>query len=334
MRGSSSRAFHLKETGVCFWLVLGLLLSNLVLPLRAQNQLRLENPANRANPTLEASRSEMGIELRNLIREKKWNRASKLAAQLVHDYPHVSAFPYWLGVSQLSLGNPVGAIQGMRMAEIKGYKDVYLHIDLGLAYYEIHQYMLFQQEMDEAIKQAPNKFEPYYYLGMYFESTRGDFGSALQYLNHAIKLKPSDGRTWFDKGYCLYKLGKYHDSQNAYESAIKFDHEVSKRSSLPYRGMAQLLLEKEPHRALVFARKAVTLGPNLEANRVVLAKVLIKLGEFPDARSELRNAIRLNPDDASARFLISAVYRRLHDPQAAGAAMETFKKLSQLYEPQ
>jgi len=298
-----------------------------LLPLEAQGHLQLGSSATLPG----SSHSEQETLLLDSLRREEWNKAAKLGEELVREHPDNPMYCYWLGVARVSRHDPVGAIQAMRSAELLGLNTIDLHLDLGLEYYTINQFFLFQQQMEKAIEMDRNSFKPHYYMGRYRESVLDDFSGALKFFDKAVQLNPKDVKSWAHRGYCLKELGRQTDAQNAFETAIKLEEGRGERFSLPYQGMAQSLLETDPNQALEFARKAIELEPNLESNHLAMAKVYERLGKLSEAEAELQTAIQLDPSDASARFVSFRVYTRLGKHQAAQAELEAFKKVNQLY---
>jgi tetratricopeptide (TPR) repeat protein len=298
-----------------------------LLPLAVQGHVQSGSTATAS----EAGHSQQEALLLDAVHRKEWDKAAKLGAELVRESPHNSTYWYWLGVARSSLQDPLGGIQALRSAELLGLNTADLHMDLGLGYYTIYQFFLFQQQMEKAIALDPKDFRPRYYLGRYRESVQDDYTGAMKFFDEAVKLNPEDAKSWTHRGLCLKELGQRAEAQAALETAIKLEERKAERFSLPYQGMAQLVLEEDPNQALPFARKAVEMEPNLESNHLTMAKIYERMGKLSEAEAELRTSIQLDPTDASARLVCFRVCNRLGEYQAAEDELKEFKEVNRLY---
>jgi tetratricopeptide (TPR) repeat protein len=211
--------------------------------------------------------------LSELIIHGQWSQAAELAQDLARREPNDPVISYYLGLTLMHFQDPIGAIRALRTSERFGMDAAYLHQVLGLAYYNVHQFILFQEQMKKATALAPADYKPYYYIGLYLESVSNDFTGALGYFTKARALNPEHTASWYYEGYCLEMSGKLTEARRAYESAIKLREKTQERFSLPYQGMARLRGDEVPAQALEFARKAVEIEPNLDSNHVVVAKI-------------------------------------------------------------
>jgi cytochrome c-type biogenesis protein CcmH/NrfG len=65
-----------------------------------------------------------------------------------------------------------------------------------------------------------------------------------------------------------------------------------------------------------------------------MAKIYEKLDRLSDATEELQTAARLDPTNASARFMLARVYSKVGNREASEAEIAMFKKINQVYGPQ
>lgn len=278
--------------------------------------------------------SESEKQVEGLIHQKHWAEAGELVGELIQKDPTNPRWQFWQGMVRFEGNDPINAIAAFRSAERLGLDTEGLHKALGLTYYVIHQYILFEQQMDKAIKMDPNDYEPVYYLGRYYETTRNNFSRARDFFDRAVALNPNDTKSTFNRGYCLEMMGRLDDARTSYEKAIQLVELNHERYSWPYQGMARLLLTSDPEQALHFAEKAVNLEPNLDSNHLMLAKVEERMQKIPEAISELQIVTRLNPNSAPPHYALARLYKRIGNPQAEHAQIDEFNKLNSIYEPQ
>lgn len=139
---------------------------------------------------------------------------------------------------------------------------------LGLAYYSINQLMLFEMQMEKASNLDPLDYEPIYSLGRYRESALSDYAGALKMFERAVQLKPDHSKSVYYMGHCQEMLDLRKEAIDTFQTAIVLIEKNRESFSLPYQGIARLLLETDTPQALRFAKKAVELEP----------RVLIRVG--------------------------------------------------------
>ena len=294
---------------------------------RPQIQIDDAGPGTTPPPATPGSLSRLSA----LVTHEQWSEAAKLAQDLTRQDPNDPAVSYYLGLTRVHFHDPIGAIRALRTAERLGMDTASFHQVLGIAYYNVHQFILFQEQMEKATALAPADYKPYFYVGQYLESVRNDFPGALRYFAKSRGLNPEHTESWYYEGYCLEMIGRLAEAQNTYETAVQSIEKRHERFSLPYQGIARLLAGEAPVQALEFARKAVDLEPNLDSNHVIMAKVYEKLGRLSDASIELQTAERLDPTNATPRFLLAHIYSKIGDRKAAETELAMFKEIKQLY---
>lgn len=291
---------------------------------------------------LAAAQSEAGFlaggssmeRLLDLVDLKRWGDIIPLAEQLIQKDPNKPAPRYWLGAARLQLEDSVGAIQSLRSAEKLGLDTASLHKVLGLAYYDLHQFLLFEQQMERAIELDPGDYEPRYFLGRYYEGIQNDCGRAMEFFDKAVQLEPEDAKTVYQRGNCQEMMAQHEKALGDYQEAIRLVENTQERFSLPYSGMARLLLERDTERAVELAQKAVELEPQSHLNYLILAQGNERLGRVSKAIEALEKAARLKPTNSSIHYRLYRLYRSLRDGQAAQRALEMFQKLNAVYASQ
>lgn len=276
------------------------------------------------NPPLTADVSE-------LARSGQWKEVAALADRNHSQNPADLTALYWLGISRLKLHEPVASVQAFRVAEKLGLNTALSHEGLGLAYYDLNQFFLFEEQMKKAAALDPNDSAPYFYLGLYRWTIRSDAGGALEFFDKALQLHPDDWKSLYQAGNCLEQLGKISEARDRYTKAITLVEKNGDAFGWPYQGMARLLLDEKPEAALDLAKKAVSLQPDEYSNHVVLSKAYERLGNLPDAIREAQTATARNQNDSTSRYALYKLYRQAGDPRAAQALKE-FQEIKTLYD--
>lgn len=296
---------------------------------QSMTQLQIDDAPSETSPSPASTTA--ATQLSQLVNKGDWKETSALAQERSRQEPGDATGWYYLGLAAMHFHDPIGAIKGLRKAEGLGLDIAYLHQALGIAYYNLHQFILFQQQMERSIALAPEDYKPYFYMGQFFESIRNDFPGAREYFAKATRLQPAHTGSWYHEGYCLEVSGQRIEARGAYETAIKSLKETHERFSLPDQGIARLLADDAPAEALEFAHKAIELEPNLSSNHLVIAKIYEKLGRLSEAKDELRTAERLDPTSASTHFMLARIYSKAGDREAAEAEIELFKQVNRIY---
>src|ERR1017187_3361447 len=94
-------------------------------------------------------------EVRTLARQHRWKEAATQIESLLKQHPDDSQLFYWRGVVRFQLADNIGAIMAFRSAERLGMNTADLHKALGFAYWRIHQYSLFERQLQKVMQLNP-----------------------------------------------------------------------------------------------------------------------------------------------------------------------------------
>lgn len=316
-------------------LLLGVLAFFLVQSSLAQsspNPSRLVIPILQSKVARTTENTETGIP--ELVRQKRWKEVTELARRLSLKNPEDPTMLYWLGIARYQLQDPVGAVQALRTSEKLGLNTAVLHEGLGLAYYQLNQFFLFEQQMQKASNLEPQNPRPIYALGLYHVTIRSDFAGALEFFDKATQLQPDDPKSLYQKGHCLEQMGRQGEARECYARAIGLVEKRTEHFGWPFQGMARLVIEENPQKALDCAKKAVEVEPQEYSHHLILAKVYERLGSLPEALREARAAKDQNPTSSTARYALFKLYQQLSEHQASEAELMMFKKLKGVYGPE
>lgn len=269
--------------------------------------------------------------LLELIRNRSWTQAARLTDGIALASESDPQLHYLIGVVLWQQQDKVGAIQRFRAGERLGLREAYLHNALGIAYYDAHQFLLFEQQMVRAIAADQGDPQPHYYMGRYVESRQGDYAGALRHFERVIALDPNHARGHAYLAYCLERLDRRDAAWEHYLASVELLEQAGSRFSWPYQGLARLALESEPQAATRWARRAVETGPDEFEAHALLARCHDRDGDLSQAIAAASEAVRLNQDHAASHYLLFTAYRRLGDMVQARRHMSRFQELKQVY---
>jgi Flp pilus assembly protein TadD len=270
-------------------------------------------------------------QIKTLARQHRWSDAATQVDALLKKHPDDPRLYYWRGFVRFQLSDNIGAIMAFRSAERLGLDTADLHRSLGFACWKIHQYNLFEQQLEKAIQLNPSDYESYYALGRHYQSIRDDCTKAEEYFHKAIQLKPDEAKVIFSLAVCQEMLGHRDDAISSYTEAMNLVEAKHEKYPWPFQEMARLLLSQDPEQALKLAQRAVELAPQLDAAHQILAKVEESMGKYPEAIAELLTVARLDPANPSPHYALFVLYKKTHDLEAAQAQLKQFQELNALY---
>jgi tetratricopeptide (TPR) repeat protein len=152
----------------------------------------------------------------------------------------------------------------------------------------------------------------------------------------ARELDPRDTAALAYHGWCLYYLGRSDEARAAFTAFL---------TTNPNYGDAHFALgliafdnddlpqaDERFRRAIDFAQRTRQRRDEAKA-RARLSDVLVRKGEFDQARRELEHAVKLNPDLYGAYFKLSRVLQRLGDKEGAKRARKMHDEVRQRVRP-
>jgi tetratricopeptide (TPR) repeat protein len=222
----------------------------------------------------------------------------------------------WRAILAIVRNDPTTAIRALRHA---GQPKA-----LGVAYYLARQYLLFRDQMAEAIGKDPSDFGPYYYLGRHYDSDLDDVEQAAGWFREALNRNPNYPRARSYLGACFERLGRTEEAEVAYRAS----------ASLPSSqlGLARLMLAAgHSAAALPFVEEALAVAPADSAGLKLAARVYTNLKRPRDAAQALERAAALDPRDASTQYQLYRIWQSLGNATKEAAAFREFERLRSVY---
>ncbi len=212
------------------------------------------------------------------------------------------------------------AISAYRLSRDLGALPVQFYRKLGFAYFKEGQYALaaeaYELFLEERKKVAPSAFIAEASLsGMYPSSS--------------VEAKVvQDYETYNILGTIYMKLGRWQDSQRAYEQAIH----LAPKYGEAYNNLARLYVDGYQLRlAETLAYTAVTLNPDVAAYHDTLGWILSKRGQVNKAMKTLERAINLQRDAAESHYHLAQVALKANKRQKAMKSIRQALKLNPAY---
>jgi tetratricopeptide (TPR) repeat protein len=266
-----------------------------------------------------------------LVAAKRWSELLTYSEGAVAANTRDARAQYWRGIANFQLRKPIAAVQSLRAAQLLGLDNAAMHEALGLAYYDLNQFILFEEQMKLASSRDARDSAPAYYLGLYRLSIQSDVKGALTYFRDAVRLNPSDPKSRYQLGYCLELAGDAAGARTAFLESIRLVEEKHQMFGWPYQGMARIEMNTAPAEAMTYAKKAVELEPNEPTHHFILAKIYEQDGKYRAGIEEASIAAEQQPNDAAARYLLFRMYKRSGDSEAADAQLKRFQAIQAAY---
>lgn len=214
------------------------------------------------------------------------------------------------------------AISAYQLSRNLGALPVQSYRKLGFAYFKEGQYALaaeaYELFLEEREKVSPSTFTAEASLsGMYPSSS--------------VEAKViQDYETYNILGTIYMKLGRFHDSQRAYEQAIH----LAPKYGEAYNNLARLYVDGYQQKlglAEVLAYTAVTLNPDVAVYHGTLGWILSKRGQVNKAMKTLERSIKLQRDAVEPHYRLAQVALKANERQKAMKSIRQVLKLNPAY---
>ncbi len=180
--------------------------------------------------------------------------------------------------------------------------------ELGMAYYKKSDYLKAAEYLKQALAENPKDDEAVQLLGLSYYLA-GRPSEAIPYLEKV--------QTWYPRANvdASYILGIcYIQSKNYPQARVAFAKmfDVKADSAASYLFTARMLFRQEfDPVAEEYAQKAVTLDPKLPMAHFLLGELHLYKSRIPEAITDLRQELAINPGYAAAYYKLADAYSRV-----------------------
>lgn len=146
------------------------------------------------------------------------------------------------------------------------------------------------------------------------------YEEALETLSHAIQIDSTFSSAFNNYAEALYRLDRYEDSLSIYEQSIRLDPESYETWS---GKMGCLAFLKQPEQAIECAQKLINLDSENFWGWYGKASFQALLGDKQASLTNLKEAVRLNPDAAQSYAKNTSNFDKLREDEQFKALMES-----------
>lgn len=155
-----------------------------------------------------------------------------------------------------------------------------------------------------------------------------EYNGAIRHFKQAIELDPHMARAYDNLGLCYYYGNQNDLAVSNYEKAIALNLEAGHPSPWPHLNLAitQQFLNQLPQ-AETNLREAIRLDPGFAKAHFQLGTVLEDLNQLEAALGELKEAAQLEPTYPEPHMALARIYHKLGQESAAREEVKTYLRL-------
>ncbi|MGE5468587.1 MAG: type IV pilus biogenesis/stability protein PilW [Ignavibacteria bacterium] len=189
-----------------------------------------------------------------------------------------------------------------------------VHTELGALYLEAGRFGVAQEEARIAIS-ADSNYAPAYNLLALVNMNLRENAAAEEEFRHALRLAPNDPEINNNFGWFLCQTDRARQSVPHFMAAIKNPLYTTPAKAMTALGVCYVKMQDDAA-AEDFLSKALRVDPNNADARYWLSEVLYRKGRYYEARSSLSELNKVAEPSAPATWLALRVERKIGDREA------------------
>ena len=183
------------------------------------------------------------------------------------------------------------------------------------------QMPLAEQALKEACALDPNDAVAHFELGSLYDAAKRS-PEAVKQFEKAVALNPHDASAWDYLALNLEPSGEVERAEEAYQKGLAANQGPGFDSFLDYNYGRFLLKRNRLEESKKHLDRAAELAPKVRAVRYERAKVNLRLQNYPEARADAEQALRLADSsgviiDLQVYYLLESIYRRMGETELA-----------------
>ena len=202
-----------------------------------------------------------------------------------------------------------------------------LRFSLAMAYVRMGHPDWARAVLESLMKQNSGEALYSYWLGR-LDYDGHEYNRAIRHFQHAIELAPGMARAYDNLGLCYYYQNQNALAVDNYKKAIELDRDSPHPSPWPYLNLAitQQFLN-QANDAETNLREAIRIDPQLAPAHFQLGTVLEDTGHPDAAIVELAQAAQLDATYAEPHMAMARIYHKLGKEKAAREEVQIYLRL-------
>jgi tetratricopeptide (TPR) repeat protein len=266
------------------------------------------------DPKLATAHALLGISLYQLNDLKDASRELREALKLD---PSDRRVKFYLAQCLSELGDRETAAHTLEQLQREDPQNADVLYSLAYAYLE-----LASATLGKLRSLQPDSYLIDLFLGKTAEG-KEQYAEAIGHYKNAIAKAPKVQGLHSALAHVLWSGGRLQEAIQEY----RLELEVNPENYLASWGVAELLVQENPHEAFRYATRALELKPDLAPAFLTRGRALLALKMSQEAVADLKKSAALDPDEEKVHFQLSRAYRQLGLTRAADSELAIFERL-------
>jgi len=238
----------------------------------------------------------------------------------------LATFPgsqFFTGIESFRLGKFSEAEQALHLATQQSSNDSRCWFWLARTEFALSHETEGKAALDEALRIAPDDPSSLYFRALAYMSDQ-DLARSEAILIKLVEKYPQVPEFHQSLGTVYYMEAELDKAQSEYKSQLAIDPHNPQALSM----LGVILLDRgQAPAAIPYLEQGLDANPRISFLQRKMGQALSAADRPQDAIQHLKEAIALDPQDATAHYLLWKVYSELHQAQDAATELEAFRKL-------
>jgi tetratricopeptide (TPR) repeat protein len=276
------------------------------------------------NPSASGLRLNLGLalfksgELKQAILEFK-----PLLRSQPPDSPDAQRLTILIGMAHYGLGEYAEVVPYLKAAAIRDTQNLPLRLTLAHSCLWSRQYQCVLDTYHEILMLNAESAEADMLAGEAMDALK-NHGGAIEQFRAAVKADPREPDAHFGLGYLLWTQKQYPEAASEFQAELA--NNPNHVQAMIYLGDTQIQLE-HPEIAQPLLEKALRIDSGRELAHLDLGVLYAGAGRQDDALRELKEAVRLAPEDVNVHWRLGRLYLAMGNREEGKAELDKARTL-------